>query len=61
MTQLPFITNQPTASDRGKADSVFRSAGQTKQYPPRPHITTAKPQAAGATKAAPKPRGGKSK
>lgn len=59
MTQLPFITNQPAASD--KADSVFRSGGQTKQYPPRPHITTAKPQASGATKAAPKPRGSKSK
>lgn len=60
-SQLPFIANQPAARDHGEADSVFRSAGQTKQYPPRPHITTAKPQAAGPTKAAAKPRGGKTK
>lgn len=61
MTQLPFISaNQPTTGDRGKSDSVFRSAGQTKQYPPRPHITTAKPQGSGATKAEKSPRSGKS-
>lgn len=58
MTQLPFITNQPTTSGGGKPDSVFRSAGQTKQYPPRPHITTAKPQGSGTTKTS--PQGGKS-
>jgi len=51
MTQLPFITNKSAASDRGeKTDSAFRSAGQTKQHPPRPHITTAKPQGFSSTK-----------
>jgi hypothetical protein len=53
MTDLPVISNGKSARSGKKADSVFKSAGQTKQFPPRPRITTAKPHAGT------KPTGGK--
>lgn len=37
------ITNGPGAVQRD--ESVLRSGGQTKQYPPRPRIATARPRA----------------
>lgn len=61
MTQLPSIANHSTPSGQGSSKSVFRSAGQTKQYPPRPSITTAKPQASGTTKSTPASKDGKRK
>lgn len=45
MTELPsIICNLPSAKSQNGKESVFRSGGQTKQFPPRPRITTAKPQ-----------------
>lgn len=37
------IANGPGAVQRD--ESVLRSGGQTKQYPPRPRIATARPRA----------------
>lgn len=46
MTSVPpFSFNTGSTEPSKKPESVFRSGGQTKQYPPRPRITTAKPQA----------------
>jgi hypothetical protein len=43
MTDLAVnITNGPGAVQRD--ESVLRSGGQTKQYPPRPRIVTARPR-----------------
>lgn len=36
------IANRPGAV--GRDESVLRSGGQTKQYPPRPRIVTARPR-----------------
>lgn len=55
MKKLPSLLNLPTASAHNGKDSVFRSGGQTKQYPPRPRITTAKPQPPSVSAAAAKP------
>ena len=40
----PFLFNTGSTEPSKKPESVFRSGGQTKQYPPRPRITTVKPQ-----------------
>jgi hypothetical protein len=44
MTDIPFITNAQSATSGKKADSIFRSGGQTKEFHPRPRIAAARPQ-----------------
>jgi hypothetical protein len=41
---LPFVTNAQSAASGKKANSIFRSGGQTKEFHQRPRIAAAKPQ-----------------
>lgn len=44
MNQLHSVLNAAAAETSDGSDSIFRSGGQTKVYPPSPRITTARPQ-----------------
>jgi hypothetical protein len=44
MTNLPVVTNASGSSAK-KAESIFTSSGQTKEFHQRPRIAAAKPQA----------------
>ncbi|OBJ94255.1 hypothetical protein A5639_04340 [Mycolicibacterium conceptionense] len=61
MTDLPFISNSTNGTGK-KADSIFRSGGQTKEFHPRPRIAATKPQPPQRPTAAdrgPRPQNGK--
>ncbi|WP_428343172.1 hypothetical protein [Mycobacterium sp.] len=57
MTDLPFITNAQSSASGKKANSIFRSGGQTKEFHQRPRIAATKPQPRGSAQKP--PTGGK--